>query len=135
MKRFRLPVLVAGALGVLLVLGVAVVFTPTFQTWAVRRAIKSDPGLRVSVASVSAGMKRVEVKNLRFERDGAVLTLPTVEVDVPLFPAAWDQNIAITRLVAKGWTLDLTKTVAQSSTVPTGRAAAPSPSTPSVMPL
>jgi hypothetical protein len=39
MKRFRLPILVAGALGVLLLLGIVVVFSSTFQTWVVRRAM------------------------------------------------------------------------------------------------
>ena len=115
---------VGGALviGVLLLLGVAVVFSSTFQTWAVRRAIASEPGLGMTVESVSAGMKRVEVKNLRFERDGIVLTLPLVEAEVPLIPAAWDQNIVITRLVAKGWTLDLTKSVAGAAPTPAARA-------------
>ena len=132
MKRFRLPVLVAGALGVLLVLGVAVVFTSTFQTWAVRRAIKSEPGLKLTIESVSAGFNRVEVKNLRYELDGAILTAPLVEAEMPLFPAAWDQNIAITRLIAKGWELDLSKTTPSPSTTPAAQAvnsAVPAPAT------
>jgi hypothetical protein len=118
MKRFRLPVLVAGALGVLLVLAVAVLFSSTFQTWAVRRAIAAEPGLKVSVGSVSAGLKRAELTNLRFERGGAVLAVPRVEIDVPMFPAAWDRNISITRLVAKGWTLNLTNAAATPAVIP-----------------
>jgi hypothetical protein len=126
MKRFRLPVLVAGALVALVGVALAVVFSSTFQTWAARRAIASQPGLHASVGSVSAGMKRVELKDLRYVHAGAVLTLPQVEIDVPLIAAAWDDNVTVTRLVAKGWTLDLS----QSTNAPAGAETPPTPAPP-----
>jgi hypothetical protein len=106
MKRFRLPVIVAGALALLVVLAVVVAFSSAFQTWAVRKAIGGRPGLQVTVGNVSAGLGRVELSDVRYVQSGAVLTLPRVEVELPVFAAAWDNEITVRRLVAKGWTLD-----------------------------
>lgn len=119
MKRIRLPVLVAGALAFVVGLALVVAFSSTFQTWAARRVIASRPGMQVTVGSVSAGMKRVELKNLRYVLSGAVLTIPSVELEVPLMAVAWDDDVQIKRLVAKGWTLDLSKrTTSPAGTVP-----------------
>ena len=58
------------------VLALVVAFSSAFQTWVARRVIASRPGVQVTVGSVSAGMKRVELKNLRYVLPGAVLTIP-----------------------------------------------------------
>jgi len=110
MKRFRLLLLaVAAALG-LCAIALGVLFNATFQTWAARRAIAAQPGVRASLGELSAGMKRVTLKDLRYEHAGAVIRLPNVEVDVPVVTAAMNQRVVVTRLVAKGWTIDLSKT-------------------------
>src|SRR5688500_6691147 len=88
MKRFRLLFVVAGAVVVLLLIGVAVAFNSSFQTWVVRREIAKHPGLQLTVGSVSAGLGRVELKDVRFIKEGAVLTLPLLTVEVPLLAAA-----------------------------------------------
>lgn len=121
MKPLRLLGIVAGALVLLGALAVAVAFNSAFQTWAARKAIASQPGVRASVGSVSAGMKRVVLKELRFQQDGAVLTVPSVAVDMPLMTAGWSRRIAVSRLVATDWTLDLTGTMP----VPAGPPATP----------
>ena len=109
MNRFRLPLIIAGVVFALVVLAVAVVFNASFQTWAARKAIASQPGLRLTVGKVSAGMNRVDVSALQFEQDGAVLTVPAIEAELPLVSAAVGKNVAVSRLVARGWTLDLSK--------------------------
>ncbi len=120
MKRFRLLVLAVVTVAGLLAIALVVVFDTSFQTWAARRAIASQPGVRASLGELSAGMKRVTLKDLRYEHAGAVLTLPQVEADVPVAAAAMNKRVVITRLVAKGWTIDLSKAAAASA------AAAPS---------
>lgn len=112
MKLVRLLLIGLGALAFLLALAIAVAFTSSFQTWAVRRAIAAQPGVRGTIESVSAGLHRVELKNGRFERDGAVLTLPTATAELPVVAAGWRRKVAVERLIAKGWILDLTQATA-----------------------
>ena len=109
MKRFR-PLLIglAVALG-LLAASVAVVFSSRFQTWAVRKTIAGRADVTGTVEAVSAGLKRVEIRNARIERQGAVLMLPSATVDLPLMDAGLKKKITVTRFVAKGWVLDLTQ--------------------------
>ncbi|MDO8542783.1 MAG: hypothetical protein Q7S40_20270 [Opitutaceae bacterium] len=109
MKRFRIAALSIAGLLALLLIAVAVGFSSWFQTWAARRALASQPGWSGSIGSVSAGLKRVELKNVRVERDGAVLTVPAADAQLPLLAAAFREQILISRLVAKGWTIDLSK--------------------------
>lgn len=110
MKPFRLVFI--GLAGVLLLVVVAaiVVFNSSFQTWLVRRTLAAHPEYRASVGSVSAGLKRVALRNVRVERDAVVLTVPALEADLPLLSAALGNKVTVSRLVATGWTLDLSAT-------------------------
>lgn len=127
MKPFRLFLIGAAVLGVLLVTVVVTAFSSRFQTWAIRRTLASRPALHTTVDSVSAGLGRVELRGLRVESHGAVLTLPSLVADLPLVSAGLRDKVLITRLTAKGWTLDLTKAVkvAQAPDLPAARPAAP----------
>lgn len=107
MKRFRLPLTVAAVVLGLLLVAVAVGFSSSFQTWAAQRALAAEPGWQGTIGRVSAGLHRVDVTDVRLERDGAVLKLPEATVELPLFSAAFRDKILISRLIAKGWTLDL----------------------------
>lgn len=120
MKPFRLLAIAVGAVVLLLIGAVALAFNSAFQTWVTRKAIASKPDVRASIGSVAAGMQRVTLKDLHFEQSGAVLTLPAIEIDLPLVSAGWNKKVLVTRLVAKGWTLDLTKvTEAKNQPKPT----------------
>ncbi len=110
MKRFRLLLLAVAAAVGLCAIALGVLFNSTFQTWAARRAIAAQPGVQASLGELSAGMKRVTLKDLRYEHAGAVITLPHVEMDVPVAAAAMNKQVDVTRRVAKGWTIDLSKT-------------------------
>jgi hypothetical protein len=115
MKFVRPLLLGLGVLAILLAVSVAVAFTSAFQTWAARRALAARPDLTGTVESVSAGLKRVEVRNVRIERNGAVLTLPSATAELPLIDAGLNEKVAIQRLVAKGWVLDLTRAAPPAS--------------------
>lgn len=107
MKLFRRFLLGVAALAVLFAILVGIAFTSGFQTWAARKALASQPDVRGSIGAVSAGLQRVEVKDVRIEQAGVVLTLPSAQVDLPLATAGMNKKVAISRLVAKGWVLDL----------------------------
>ena len=108
MKPSRTLAFILGGLGLLLLVGVAIAFSSGFQTWAARRALVSQQGWDITVTRVSAGFGSVHLEGVRVVRSGAVLTLPTLDADLPLLPAALQSRVQINRLVAKGWTLDLT---------------------------
>src|SRR5258708_6571703 len=111
MKPFRLLLIVAVAFALLLVAVGILAFNSGFQTWVVRRALASRPELAATLGSLSAGLGRVEIKNLHLTSHGAALTMPALEVELPLIAAGLSKKVTVTRLVAKGWTLDLTKAV------------------------
>lgn len=124
MKPFRLFLYGAGTVAVLLLAAGVVAFSSSFQTWAARRVIAAQPGMKATVGSVSAGLKRVEASALRFEQGGAILTVPSVVIAVPVWSAGWKKQVFVSNFVAKGWTLDLTQ-AGQVSGVPSGPASLP----------
>jgi hypothetical protein len=88
---------------------VAAAFVPAVQTWVAQMALARQPAVQGSLGSLSAGIGRVEVGDLHLKLDGAVLTLPSIEAELPVATAVWERKAIIRRLVAKGWTLDLSQ--------------------------
>lgn len=123
MKAVRLLLLGLGLVVVLLLLVLAAALNSSVQTWAARRALAARPDLQGSLGVLSAGFQSVRAENLRLTMHGAVLTLPAMEADLPLFSAGVRDRILIKRLVAKGWTLDLTKAAPPAAATPRATAA------------
>ncbi|HEY5228424.1 MAG TPA: hypothetical protein VIJ19_07765, partial [Opitutaceae bacterium] len=113
MKEKRIFRRVAGVATGLLVLAVIVIFTPQAQTWAVRRMLYGAGGS--SVDRVSIGLSHTSIEGLRIESGGAVLSVPLIEADVGILPAAVDGFWRFKALKASGWTLDLTHSQAAES--------------------
>ena len=109
MKAARVVVFSAAAVAVILLIAAAVAFNSSFQTWAARRALATRSDLHATLGSLSAGFQRVEIRALQMNSDGAILTLPSLQAELPLVSAGWSQRVLVKSLVAKGWTLDLTK--------------------------
>ncbi|MEO6245574.1 MAG: hypothetical protein ABIQ12_09065 [Opitutaceae bacterium] len=109
LKSRRLPLLATAGLLLVMVVLLAVALTPAFQTWAVRRWLAARPNVRFQVGEVAAGWSRVEAKNLRYEQGGAVLTVPAVEMALPVIAAGFYHRFDVSRCIARGWTLDLGK--------------------------
>lgn len=107
MKVARVLLISAGLLAILLLIAVGVALNSSFQTWAARRALAAQGDVKGTIGEVAAGFRRTEVKDVRLASRGAVLTLPSATVELPLLSAGLSQRIFVTRLVAKGWTLDL----------------------------
>ncbi|MEO6005174.1 MAG: hypothetical protein ABIZ04_19610 [Opitutus sp.] len=127
MKAARVVVLSVGVVLLLLLIAVGLALTSKVQTWAARRALAGHPELHATLGSVSAGFQKVQLRAVRMESNGAVLTLPMLDAELPLLSAGLNQNVQIKSLVAKGWTLDLSKATAPSgpSNNPTRTAATP----------
>ena len=109
MKFIRLlltSLAVAVALVAVLVVGA---IAPAVQTFVAQKALGDRPGLRGTLESMSAGFGEVDVEGLHLESDGAVLTLPSLKAKLPITTAALQRRILIRSVVAKGWTLDLSR--------------------------
>jgi hypothetical protein len=86
---------------------VALAFAPAVQTWVAQAMLARQPALQGSLGSLSARFGRLDVSELQLKTDGAVLTMPSLEAELPLTTALWDRKLPLRRVVAKGWTLDL----------------------------
>lgn len=107
MKPLRFLLIGFSALALLVVIAVALAFTPGVQTWAARKFAPATPGLTVVIGGVNAGLNGARVENIRVVQPGLVLTLPSAEVEVNVIDAAGGK-VEVRKLVAKGWILDLT---------------------------
>ncbi|HUR57282.1 MAG TPA: hypothetical protein VM029_06210, partial [Opitutaceae bacterium] len=81
--------IVAIVLGVFLLLAVvigALALTPGIQTWAVRRAVAGQPGMKIEVGHVAAGFSAADIRELRVVKDGMVITAKGITANY----SAWD---------------------------------------------
>ena len=77
MKPVRILLLSIGVLVTALSVVVGLTFNSGVQTWAARKAMAAQPGLRGTLGAFSVGLERVELQSMRIEQNGAVLTLPS----------------------------------------------------------
>ncbi len=114
-RYFLTALATAAALALLLV---AVAFAPPVQTWFARMELLDQSGMQGSLGSMSAGFGKLEVGDLKLQFDGVVLTLPSMEARLPLIKAAWHRKVLVKAIVAKGWTLDLSRLRDREADVP-----------------
>lgn len=107
MKFLRFLLLGIAALVVLALVVIALAFTSGVQTWAARKFAPATPELTVTLGRVDAGLNVTRLTDVRVVQPGLVLTLPSAEIEASAIDAAGGK-VAVRRLVAKGWTLDLT---------------------------
>jgi len=107
MKLPRVLLFGSLAVGALLFGVVILAFNSGVQTWAVRRAVAAQPDFKMEIGRVSVGLKRVELTQVRLWRPGLSLTLPSATIDLSLVQAV-KRKVFIKKLLAHGWTLDLT---------------------------
>jgi hypothetical protein len=107
MRAKRKLLIAAGAVAGTLILAAGAAFLPPVQTWAARKIISSTSREGASLRKLSVGLGRVSLEGLRVERDGAVLDVPLAEAELGVVSAGLGRGVHVSRLVAKGWTLDL----------------------------
>lgn len=138
MKPARILLISLGVCTVLGLVTIGLAFNSGVQTWVARKLLAGQPSVKATLESVAIGLGRAEVKALRAEINGAVLTVPSLSVELPIIAAGISQKVSVGKLTARGWSIDLSKTAAPppASTSATnvapapGRAATPLPATP-----
>jgi hypothetical protein len=113
-KVIRLFLLGAAVIVGLMLVAAGIAFLPGFQTWAAHRLLAAHPAWRVDLGRIDAGLDHLRLEQVRLVESGATITLPLVEAELPVL-AATRQSIQIKKLVAKGWTIDLTQPLAPAT--------------------
>jgi hypothetical protein len=137
--RFLLTCLVLAIAVVVLLLVAA--FAPAVQTWVAQMALARQTGLHATLGSLYAGFSDVEITDLRVEVGGAVLTVPSLQAKLPIMTAVWNRKVLVQSLMAKGWTLDLSRLAAQQDaraeavSVPKGGGGTGAPAQPRAVPF
>ncbi len=107
MKYIRiLSIYLLWGLALIAFLGIAAI-SPLVQTWCAERALARHPDLHGSLSGFTARFGTAKITDLHLEKEGAILTAPSIKASLPITTALWEKKFQIQRLTAKGWTLDL----------------------------
>ncbi len=93
------------AIAVLAGILLAAAYSPIVQTWYVERLLARHPELQAKVDSVWAGFSQARLEGVRLQRGNATLTLPTVEIGLPVVSWLRGENPRLRTVVAKDWVL------------------------------
>jgi hypothetical protein len=136
MKLLRPILWGVAVLATLLVVIISLALSASVQTWAARRALAGQTDMKAGIGRVSAGLKLIELTDIKIEKPGFALTLPSLTIETSLASAA-GKNIAVKRLVAKGWNVALSVPPAgKDAAAPTTKTSVttPKPSGPTAKP-
>ncbi|MEO7412709.1 MAG: hypothetical protein ABIZ81_05070 [Opitutaceae bacterium] len=107
MKRLKIVGIVLGALVMLGVIVLVLALTPAVQTWAVRKATAGQPGVSLDVTRVSLGFSKADLSDVRFSKDGVIVTAKAVTARY----SAWDyltkKRINVDSVTAQDLLIDL----------------------------
>ena len=99
-------------LGVLAVVGgvaLGLALTPSVQRWAVLRAARDVPGLKLELASVSAGFSGLTVSGVKAEHRGIPVEIERLEADFPVLGFLRKRHLAMSRLRVTGLQVDASR--------------------------
>lgn len=105
MKAFRIVAIVVGSLALLFAITVMLAFTPAVQTWAVRKALASQPGM--SIGRVAAGTTSAELTDVRLTQAGAIITIPQLTADYSAWSYFREDRIDVSQVIARNVVVDL----------------------------
>lgn len=94
--------------------------TPPVQRWAVLRAARDVPGLKLGLASVSAGFSGVTLTGVKAEHQGVPVSVERLEADLSPLDFVFGRHLRINRLKIAGLHVDasrLSRTRAEAAAV------------------
>ncbi|HVU35501.1 MAG TPA: hypothetical protein VHE61_18830 [Opitutaceae bacterium] len=107
MKSARFLLIGIGALALLLAGTFALLLSPGFQTWLVRRELAARPDWHVTIGRVAAGFGDVVMSDVRLERDGVRVMIPSLDAKLSVPNALLRHRVDLSRFEAHGWTVEL----------------------------
>lgn len=106
MKPVRLLSII---LGVALVLAAGLSLTPAVQRWALLRAVRTRPGLKFEVATVAAGLSRLELAGVRIGQGRLLVQLDRLEADYSPWQLLVNRRLVLGRLTGRGLLVDVSR--------------------------
>jgi hypothetical protein len=107
MKGLKILLVTVAALAVVLVLVVVLALTPAVQTWAVRKVVGNQPGMQIEVGHVGAGLSEGELGDLRFVKDGMIITAKGVTARYKLTDYLTQKRINADQVTVEDLVVDL----------------------------
>lgn len=83
--------------------------TPSVQRWAVLRATRDVPGLKLELASASAGFSGVSMGGVKAEHRGIPIKFDQLEADFPVLGFLWGRHLVVSRLRIAGLHVDASR--------------------------
>jgi hypothetical protein len=123
MKALKIVGLVFCGFVLLAVLLVGVAFVPAVQTWAVRKAVTGQPGRKLEIGRVAAGLSATEIRDVRLVQDGLVVTVKRVFARYSTWDYFFHKRVNLDRIEVQGLVVNtrqmpVTATTALSAPVP-----------------
>lgn len=109
MKLLRPLLIVVVVLLVLAGVAAGLALTPSVQRWAVLRAARSQPGLKLDVATVAAGLTHVRLAGLKAQEKGVVLQWEKLEADYSLWQLVARRRLVLDHVVGSGLVVDASR--------------------------
>lgn len=136
MKAAKIAGIVVGGIIVLLAVLVAVALVPGVQTWAVRKAVANQPGMKIEVGRVAAGFSAANISDVRVVQDGTVITAKDVTANYSAWDFLTSKRIDADRITVADVVVDLraTQPPAGETVGAAGNASASAPQLPTPPP-
>jgi hypothetical protein len=125
MNRLKVVLFVAAGVVVVALVAVGLAFSSGVQTWAVRRALTGQPGVTISVGSVSAGLSSAVVRDVRVQQRGTIVVAREVIADYAAMDYVFGRRINVARAILRGVEIDARKSAPAATPGPATAAAAP----------
>ncbi len=109
MKLLRPLLIVSVVLLVLVAVAVGVALTPSVQRWAVLRAARAEPGLKLEIATVAAGFSHLRIAGVRVERQGLTAQLEKLDADYSLWQLLVRRRLVLTHVRGQGVVVDASR--------------------------
>ncbi|MDQ5977737.1 MAG: translocation and assembly module TamB [Verrucomicrobiota bacterium] len=106
MKPFRVLLVLSGALLAVCALILGLALTPSVQRWAVLWALKDRPGLKLELATVSAGFSGAKVAGLKLVHQGVPVSVERLEADFSPLGYLFGGHLRIEKLQVTGLRVD-----------------------------
>jgi hypothetical protein len=113
MKGLKLTLIILGSLAALVALVGVLAFTSGVQTWAVRRTLAGQARFKADAGRVSAGLSAAELRDVRFEQDGLVITAKEVTAAYSATDYLSGHRVNIARVTVRGLEVDARKFTAR----------------------
>ncbi|HVU35211.1 MAG TPA: hypothetical protein VHE61_17380, partial [Opitutaceae bacterium] len=127
MKVFKIVVGIVAALIALVIVLAGIALIPAVQSWALRKAVAGQPGLKIEFARVAAGPSSARIEGLRVAKDGMVVSARNADARYSAWDFLFHHRISVDDLTVTDLVLDLRHPTQTGATAPSPTHSGPQP--------